>query len=77
MSPGSTLCKWPNIFVGPWDIILDVTVAQSSVTVYLCRSEDNFGELLFFHYMGPRDQTLSLRLGGKCFYSVNHLVSPR
>ena len=42
------------------------------------RIEDNLRELVFsVHYVGPRDQTHIIRLGGKHLYLVSHLSGPK
>lgn len=37
------------------------------------QSEDNLGELVITFHMGPKDQTLVLRLGGRDLYPLSHL----
>lgn len=42
-----------------------------------CSQKDNFAEFgLSFHHVGPTDQTLIARCGGKCLYLLSYLTGP-
>lgn len=49
----------------------------TNATTLVWRSENSWKEsVLFFHYMGFRDQTHVGSLDSKCFYLMGHVTGP-
>lgn len=46
------------------------------VMVCIWRSDKNRRESILFSYVGPKDPTQVIRLGGKYLYPLSHVVNP-